>query len=99
MVSRLQTAKSWSGFPFLSTASLTYWLRRSPREWKIPGSNPTRDGIFPRSSHTRDFKIGTPVATLPGAGVIGSVLGLVGLDEMESWICNFYLSVAAREIV
>ena len=28
---------------------------------------PACDGIFPGSSHTSDFKIGTPVATLPGA--------------------------------
>ena len=39
-------------------------------------------------------------------GVIGSVLELVGLsvsllclDEVESFICNFHLSVAARKIV
>ena len=32
---------------------------------------------FSGSSHTSDFKIGTPVATLPG--VIVSALGLVGL--------------------
>ena len=33
----------------------------------MPGSNPACDGIFPGSSYTSDFKIGTPVATLPGA--------------------------------
>ena len=32
-----------------------------------PGSNPACDGIFPGSSHTGDFKIGTPLATLPDA--------------------------------
>ena len=31
------------------------------------GSNPACAGIFPGSSHTSDLKIGTPVATLPGA--------------------------------
>ena len=36
-----------------------------------------RRGDFSRSSHTSDFKIGTPVAILPG--VIESALGLVGL--------------------
>ena len=41
--------------------------RRPPRERKIPGSNPACAGIFSGSSHTSDFKIGTPVATLPGA--------------------------------
>ena len=42
-------------------------VRRPPRERKIPGSNPACDGIFSGSSHTSDLKIGTPVATLPGA--------------------------------
>ena len=42
-------------------------VRRPPRERKIPGSNPACDGIFSGSSHTSDSKIGTPVATLPGA--------------------------------
>ena len=36
-------------------------------EQKIPGSNSTGAGIFSGSSHTSDLKIGTPVATLPGA--------------------------------
>ena len=34
---------------------------------KASASNPACDGIFPGSSHTSDSKIGTPVATLPGA--------------------------------
>ena len=42
-------------------------VRRPPREWKIRGSNPACAGIFSRSSHTSDLKIGTPVATLSGA--------------------------------
>ena len=33
----------------------------------IPGLNPAGAKIFPGSSHTSDLKIGTPVATLPGA--------------------------------
>ena len=33
----------------------------------MPGSNIACAGIFPGSSHTSDLKIGTPVATLPGA--------------------------------
>ena len=33
-------------------------------------------GDFSGSSYTSDFKIGAPVATLPG--IIGSVLGLIG---------------------
>ena len=42
-------------------------VRPPPRERKIPGSNPACGGIFSGSSHTSDFKIDTPVATLPGA--------------------------------
>ena len=42
-------------------------VRRPPRERKVPGSNPAGGGIFSGSSHSSDFKIGTPVATLPGA--------------------------------
>ena len=49
------------------TASLDYWLRRPPRERKIPGSNPACAGNFSGSSNTSVFKIVTPVASLPGA--------------------------------
>ena len=42
-------------------------VKRPLRERKIPGSNPACAGIFSGSSHTSDFKIGTQVATLPGA--------------------------------
>ena len=54
---------SCSGCP----ASLAKWLRRPPREREVPGSNPASARIFSGSSHTSDLKIGTPVATLPGA--------------------------------
>ena len=47
--------------------SIRVLLSEPPRERKIPGSNPACDGIFSGSSHTSDLKIGTPVATLPGA--------------------------------
>ena len=74
-------------------------------ERKIPGSNPACAGIFPGSSHTSDLKIGTPVATLPGAWRYRVSAGTgwpsvsMWLGDMESLICNFYLSVAARKIV
>ena len=59
---------TWVLTPFpQSTASLAKWLRRPPRERKVPGSNPTCAGIFSGSSHTSDLNIGTPVATLPDA--------------------------------
>ena len=79
-------------------------VRRPPRERKIPGSNPGCAGIFWGSSHTSDFKIGTPVATLPGAsryrvstGTGWPGVSILWLGEVERLICNFYLSVAARK--
>ena len=81
-------------------------VRHPPRERNIPGSNPARAGIFPGSSHASDLKIGIPVATLPGAWRyrVSARTGWPGVSilsqgEMESLICNFYLSVAARKIV
>ena len=44
-----------------------FLLAAPPREREVPGSNPASAGIFSGSSHTSDLKIGTPVATLPGA--------------------------------
>ena len=62
--------------------------------------------IFPGSSHTSDFKIGTPVATLPAfwryrvsAGTGRPGVSILRLGEVESLVCNFYLSVAARKVV
>ena len=56
--------------------------------------------------HTSDLKIGTPVATLPGAwcyrvsaGTGRPGVSLLWLGEVESLICSFYLSVAVRELV
>ena len=59
---------------------------------------------FSGSSHTSDFKIVTPVATLPGAWCyrVSAGTGRPGvsiLGEMECLICNFHLSVAARKLV
>ena len=72
--------------------------------------NPGFESHLPRdfsgSSHTSDFNIGTPVATLPGAwhyrvsaGTDRPGVSILWLGEAESLMCNFYLSVAAREIV
>ena len=56
---------------------------------------------FSGSSNTSDFKIGTPVATLPGtwhyrvsAGTGQLGVSILWLGEVESLICNFCLSVA-----
>ena len=61
---------------------------------------------FSGSSHTSDLKIGTPVSTLPGAwhcrvsaGTGQPGVSILRLGEVESLICNFYLSLAARNIV
>ena len=88
------------------TASLAKWLGRQPREQKILGSNPACTEIFLGSSHTSDLKIGTPVATLPGiwhskvsTGTGQPGVSILCLGEIESLVCNFYLSVATRKIV
>ena len=61
---------------------------------------------FSGSTHTSAFKIDIPVATLPGAwcyrvstGTGRPGVSILRLGEVESLICNFYLSVAARKIV
>ena len=54
-------------------------MRHLPAELKIQSSIPALGrGDFSWSSDTSDFKIRTAVATLPGRGLIGSVLGPVG---------------------
>ena len=60
---------------------------------------------FCGSSHTSDFKIGTPVATLSGAwryrasaGTGQPSVSVLWLREVENLLCNFYLSVAAHQI-
>ena len=52
---------------YLETASLALWLRRPPREQKIPCLKHACARIFSGSSHASDLKIGTPVTTVPGA--------------------------------
>ena len=63
-----------------------------------PGFESCLRGIFSGSSHTSDLKIGTPVATLPGAwryrvstGTGRPGVSILWLGEVERWICNFYL--------
>ena len=100
-------------YEFITRATLHEWrdrlvglvVRRPPRERKIPGSNPACAGIFSGSSHTSDLKIGTPVATLPGAwcyrvsaGTGRPGVSILWLGEVACLI-YFYLSVATRKIV
>ena len=95
----------WS-FVFCVNRLIGLVVRRPPRERKIPGLNPACARIFSGSSHTSSSKICTPVATLPGAwhyrvcartGRPG--VSILWLGEVESLICNFYISVAAHKIV
>ena len=72
----------------------------------IPGLSPAFARIFLQFSHTIDLKIGTPVATLPGAqcyrvsaGTGQPGVSILWLGEIESLVCNFYLSVAACTLV
>ena len=81
-------------------------VRRPPQERKVPGSNPACAGILSGSSHTSDFKIGTAVATLPGAwhyrvsaGTGRPGVSILWLGEVERLICSLYLSVAAGKLV
>ena len=71
-----------------------------------PGLESRLSRDFSGSSHITDLKIGTPVATLPcawhyrvSAGTGRPRVSILWLGEVESLICNFYLSEAARKIV
>ena len=73
---------------------------------KDPGFESRLHQDFSRLSHASDLKIGTPVATLPGAwryrvsaGTGWLSVSILWPGEVESLICNFHLSVAARKLV
>ena len=53
------------------------------------------------TSHTSDLKIDTPGVWRyrVGAGTGRPGVSILRPGEVESWICDFYLSVAARKIV
>ena len=63
-------------------------VRRLSREQKVPGSNPACTVIFSGSSHTSDLKIGTPVATLPGAWRyrVSAGTGQPGVSVYCDWV-------------
>ena len=78
-----------------------------PSNAEDPGFNShSRRGDCSGSSDTNDSKNGISVATLPDAwrDTVNAGTGWVGvsifwLGEVESLICSFYLSVAARTLV
>ena len=81
-------------------------VKASASRAEDPGFESRLRRDFSGSSHTSDLNIGTPVATLPGAwryrvstGTGRPGVSILWLGEMESLICNFYLSVAARKLV
>ena len=106
--------RKWSGnFPplllypsFFPSRLDSLMVKASASGAEGPGFQSRLRRDFSGSSHTSDFKIGTPVATLPGAWRYGVSAGtgwpgvsILWLGEVESCICNFYLSVAAGKIV
>ena len=80
-------------------------VKASASRAEDPGFESRLRRDFSGSSHTSDLKIDTPVPTLPGAwryrvsaGTSRTGVSILGLSEVESLICNLYLSVAARKI-
>ena len=80
-------------------------VKASASRAAVPGINSRLRWDFSGSSHTSDFKIGTP-ATLPdswhyklsaGTGLPG--VSIPWLGEIVSLICNFHLSVGGSKIV
>ena len=92
--------------PKLSCSNIQPSSKKNKIKIKSRSSHRSSQTRLSRSSHTSDLKIGTAVATLPGAwrsrvsaGTGRPSMSILWLGEVESWICNFYLSVAARTIV
>ena len=81
-------------------------VKASASRAEDPGFESRLRRDFSGSSDTSDLKIGTPLAALPdawqfriSAGTGRPGVSLLWLGEVESFIFNFYLSVAARKIV
>ena len=81
-------------------------VKASTSRAEDPGFESRLRRDFSESSHTSDLQIGTPVATLPGAlryrvnaGTGRPGVSILRLGEVESLICNFYLTVVARKLV
>ena len=95
-----QPCKTWSD----SLSGLVDKVSASGAE--DPGFESCFRQDFSGLSHTSDSKIGTPVATLPGAwhyrvsaGTGQPSVSILWLGEAESMICIFHFSVAARKLV
>ena len=80
-------------------------VKASSSKAEDPGFESCWQRDFPGSSHTSDLKIGTPVAALPGTwyyrfstGTGQPGVSILWLGKVQSLICSFCLSVAARKI-
>ena len=98
--------QTWPQLVLSSDRFVGLVVQASASRAEDPGFESRVRRIFSESSHTSDFKIGAPVATLPGAWCyrVSTRTGWPGvrslwLCEIESLVFNFYLSVAARQIV
>ena len=94
------------GILLIWTASLRLAVKASASRAEDPMFESRLRQDFSGPSNTSGLKIGIPVATLPGAwryrisaGTGRPGVSILWLGEVESWICNFYLSVAVRTIV
>ena len=81
-------------------------VKASASRAEDPGFESRLRRDFSGVEHTSDLKLGTPVATLPGAWRYRvsartgwPCVSILWLGEMEGWICNFDLNVTARKIV
>ena len=99
-------SESWGRNPASINCLAGLVVKASALGVEDPGFKSHLRQDFSGSSHTSDLKIDTPVATLPGAwhykvsaGTGRPGVSILWLDEVESWICNFYLSVAACKTV
>ena len=97
-------AQHTSSFPLDRLAGLV--VKASASRAEDPGFESRWRRDFSGSSHSGDLKIGTLVATLPGAwryrvstGTGPPGVSILWLGEVESLVCNFYLSEAACKIV
>ena len=107
----LRYIPTWWRYPRLDTAIIYLKTHRLVGQVvKASASRAADPGFESRllrylsgSSHTSDLKIGTPVATMPGAwrhrvssGTGRPGVSILRLGEMDSLICTFHISVAAR---
>ena len=92
--------------PLLGDRLVGLVVKASALRAEDPGFKSHLHQDFFRGQVISDIKSGTPVATLPGtwhqrvsARTGWPDVSILWLGEMESLVCSFYLSVAARKIV